>query len=136
MHMMELTRNSACFYLMEQVFMQDVLVKEVCDAGRRIGRPIPIKGDTRQKPDKYMRIESLLEPMHRNGDLYLNETERYNPHMVRLSEQFMAFAPGSRAHDDGPDAVEGAVWYMVNRDAIGKIADFAAYERHTSNKHW
>jgi predicted phage terminase large subunit-like protein len=136
MHMMELTRNSACFYLMEQVFMQDVLVKEVCDAGRRIGRPIPIKGDTRQKPDKYMRIESLLEPMHRNGDLYLNETERYNPHMVRLAEQFMAFAPGSRAHDDGPDAVEGAVWYMVNRDAIGKIADFAAYERHTSNKHW
>jgi predicted phage terminase large subunit-like protein len=95
---------------MEQVFLQDVLVKEVSDAGKRCGRPIPIKGDTRKKPDKYMRIESLLEPLLRNGELYLNEAEKYNPHMQRLVQQFIAFVPGGSAHDDGPDAVEGAIW--------------------------
>lgn len=107
--------EAACYYFMEQVFMQDVLVKEVSDAGRRIGRPIPILGDTRQKPDKFMRIESLLEPLHRNGQLYLNEAERHNPHMQRLAEQFTTFAPGSHAHDDGPDAVEGAIWLVTHK---------------------
>jgi hypothetical protein len=110
--MMNLVGSNACYYYMEDVFMQDVLIKEVSDAGKRHGRPIPIRGDRRQKPDKFMRIESLLEPLHRNGELYLNETEKHNPHMQRLAEQFMAFAPGSRAHDDGPYAVEGAIWII------------------------
>ena len=105
--------------------MQDVIVKEVSDAGKRTGRNIPIRGDTRRKPDKFMRIESLLEPLHRNGQLYLNAAERDNQHMQRLAEQFVAFAPGSRAHDDGPDAVEGAIWkineILLKKDAKGGI---------------
>lgn len=104
-----------CLFFMELVFMQDVLVKEVNDAARREGRHLSLRGDTRKKPDKYMRIESLLEPMVRNGTLFINEAERYNPHMQRLVEQFGAFAPGSSAHDDGPDAVEGAVWIITNK---------------------
>lgn len=135
LNIMDLTRDVNCSYLMEQVFMQDVLMKEVTDAGKRIGIPIPIKGDTRQKPDKFMRIETLLEPMNRNGDLYLNEQERYNPHMMRLVEQFTAFAPGSRAHDDGPDAVEGAVWYMVNHGK-NKVTAIEHYPRTESSKHF
>jgi predicted phage terminase large subunit-like protein len=121
---MDLVGGRTCFYLMEQVFLQDVLVKEVSDAGKRCGRPIPIKGDTRKKPDKYMRIESLLEPLLRNGELYLNEAEKYNPHMQRLVQQFIAFVPGGSAHDDGPDAVEGAIWTinekmnMLQRNAM------------------
>lgn len=121
---MDITKGCACYFFMEEVFMQDVLVKEISDAGKRTGRPIPIRGDTRRKPDKFMRIESLLEPLHRNGELYLSEAERHNPHMSRLVEQFCAFAPGSHAHDDGPDAVEGAVWIInqklaiIDRDAI------------------
>ncbi len=111
-HIMDLVGIECCYYLMEENFMQDVIVKEVSDAGQRTGRSIPIRGDTRRKPDKFMRIESLLEPLHRNGQLYLNTEERDNPHMKRLAEQFIAFAPGSRAHDDGPDAVEGAIWQI------------------------
>lgn len=115
LNIMQLVGGRSCYYHMEQVFMQDTLVKAVSDEGRKLGITIPISGDTRQKPDKYMRIESLLEPMHRNGELYFNEAEKQNPHMVRLAEQFIAFGPGSRAHDDGPDAVEGAVWQIINR---------------------
>ena len=43
--------------------------------------------------------------------------------MKRLAEQFTAFAPGSRAHDDGPDAVEGAIWkineILLKKDGKG-----------------
>ena len=116
---MNLVGGLVCYYYMEQVFMQDVIVKEVADAGRRTGKTIPVQGDRRKKPDKFMRIESLLEPLHRNGQLYLNEDERNNPHMERLAEQFVAFAPGSRAHDDGPDAVEGAVWIINEKKGKG-----------------
>lgn len=111
-NIMRLVGSQSCYYFMEQVFMQDVLMKEMSDTAKREGRNIPIRGDTRKKPDKFMRIESLLEPLHRNGQLYLNESERHNPHMQRLAEQFVAFAPGSRVHDDGPDAVEGAIWII------------------------
>jgi predicted phage terminase large subunit-like protein len=101
--------------------MQDVIVKEVNDTRLRNGRTIPMRGDNRRKGDKFARIESLLEPLHRNGQMYLNAEEKDNPHMQRLAEQFIAFAPGSRAHDDGPDAVEGAVWQIIIK--CGGIAD-------------
>ncbi len=124
-NIMDLVGSACCYYLMEETFMQDVIVKEVSDAGKRTGRNIPIRGDTRRKPDKFMRIESLLEPLHRNGQLYLNTAERDNLHMKRLAEQFTAFAPGSRAHDDGPDAVEGAIWQLneilLKKDSNGGI---------------
>ncbi len=107
---MELVKGRSCYFFIEEVFMQDVIMKEISDAGKRNGRIIPIRGDNRKKPDKFTRIESLLDPLHRNGQLYLNEAEKHNPHMERLAEQFMLFSPGSRGHDDGPDAVEGAVW--------------------------
>ena len=107
---MELVKGLNCYFFIEEVFMQDVIMKEISDAGKRNGRIIPIKGDNRKKPDKFTRIESLLDPLNRNGQLYLNEAEKDNPHMERLAEQFMLFAPRSRGHDDGPDAVEGAIW--------------------------
>ncbi len=117
---MNLVGGCACSYFIEASFMQDVIVKEVSDAGMRTGRAIPVNRDVRKKPDKFTRIEALLEPLYRNGQLYLNEAERHNPHMERLAEQFAAFAPGSRAHDDGPDAVEGAVWIMNEKMAKRK----------------
>ncbi len=121
---MDLVKGCNCYYLIEEVFMQDVIRKEIADAGKRTGRNIPISGDTRKKPEKFMRIESLLEPLHRNGQLYLNENERHNPHMKRLAEQFVSFTPGSRAHDDGPDAVEGAVWKIGDIMGRGGIITF------------
>lgn len=124
---MQLVDGFACYFYMEQVFLQDILIKEFYETGKRIGKTIPISGDQRVKIDKHTRIESLLEPLNRNGKLYLNEHERNNTHMINLEDQFRAFAPGSRAHDDGPDAVEGAV-YLINSKsstlAAGSIETF------------
>ena len=100
---------------MEKVFMQDVIIKEINDTGAKSGMLLRILPDERKKPNKYTRIEALLEPLNRNARLYLNAKERYNPHMIRLAEQFKAFSPGSSAHDDGPDAVEGAVWLLMEQ---------------------
>lgn len=124
---MDRVGECVCYYYMEQVFMQDVIVKEVSHAGAKRGRHIPIRGDTRRKPDKFMRIESLLEPLNRNGQLYLNENERYNPHMQRLVDQFTTFAPGGHAHDDGPDAVEGAIWQINSGYASSSAAQIVSF---------
>jgi hypothetical protein len=122
--LMQMVGECNCYYYMEEVFLQDILLKEFYATGKRNGKIIPITGDRRSKPEKFMRIESLLEPLNRNGKLFLNENEKHNPHMQRLQEQFLALAPKSRAHDDGPDAVEGAVWMINNKEtarATGNI---------------
>ena len=104
------------YYLMEANFIQDTLIQEFykksIEGDRKV---IPLKGDHRKKPEKFTRIESLLEPLNSNQKLWLNEAEASNPHMKRLEEQFLALEPGSSAHDDAPDAVEGAIWTINNK---------------------
>lgn len=96
------------YWAAEEVFLQDMILKELHDIFQTQKVAINISGDKRKKPDKFTRIEAALEPLNTNGKLFLNEAERQNPHMQVLEEQFKALEPGSKAHDDGPDAAEGA----------------------------
>jgi len=133
---MNLVGVRSCYYLMESNFIQDILMQEFFKVGEAAGRTVPIKGDDRKKPDKFTRIESLLEPLNRAGKLIFNEKEKQNPHMMRLEEQFKALQPGSRAHDDGPDAVEGAVWILNNKARELAPASFISRKNfHESNKY-
>lgn len=133
-HIMDLVGMRSCYFLMEQVFLSDLIIKEVYEAGKRRHRTIPLSGDARTKDAKFVRIESLLEPLNRNGKLYLNQDEESNPHMQRLDEQFLALAPGSRAHDDGPDAVEGAVWIINNKEATRAAGSITLFKRKPNSK--
>ena len=136
-NIMNMIGDSACYYFMEEVFLQDTILKEFYTTGKSRDKTIPINGDKRQKPDKYTRIESLLEPLNRNGKLYLNEYEKHNPHMQRLAEQFMALAPGSSAHDDGPDAAEGAIWIINNKETMKLAGNTAVIKnKPISNKRY
>lgn len=119
--MMKIVGSNTCYYFMEEVFLQDIFLKEFYTTGQTNGKTIPIAGDKRPKADKFVRIESLLEPLNRNGKLYLNEAEKDNKHMQRVEEQFTALSPKSRAHDDAPDAVEGAVWMLNTK--LGNPSD-------------
>ena len=123
----QLSGNARCRFYMEDVFMQDVLRRELNDACAKSAPGLYVNADKRKKQNKYARIEALLEPLHRNGLLYLNEDERHNPHMVRLEGQFTALAPKSSAHDDGPDAVEGAIWLLQLMGGTGKEAEIACF---------
>ncbi len=102
---------------MEANFLQDLLLDEYQAEGNVRNYQLPIRPDKRSKPDKYTRIENL-EPLWQRGNLRFNEAERKSVDMLTLRDQFLAFPTG---HDDGPDAVEGAV-SLLQRG--GRSADF------------
>lgn len=102
--------NDRCpiYWFAEENFLQDIILKELHEAFVQLKASIAISPDKRKKPDKFTRIEAALEPLNTTGKLFLNEAEKDNPSMKVLEDQFLAISPKSRAHDDGPDAVEGA----------------------------
>ena len=107
----EFGKDAPIHYYMESNFIQDLLFDEFTQMGNETGLHIPIKGDSRNKPDKFQRIESL-QPMFERGLIFLNEAEQESAGMKKLVEQMMLFEKGSRSHDDAPDALEGAVWML------------------------
>lgn len=105
--------NGSVRYFMEANFMQDMLMDEFRKVGEKVGYQIPIVGDTRKKPDKFARIETL-QPLFERGDVIFNEDEKDSQGMQVLVEQLLCFEKGSKVHDDAPDALEGAVWLLGN----------------------
>lgn len=95
---------------------------------------MPVSPDDRDKPDKFSRIEGNLEPLNRRGSLIFNEDESDDPHMTRLVEQFKAIEPTLPAHDDGPDAVEGAVWIINNK--LRRLAPIKVGQDRRTSKKW
>jgi len=122
------------YYLMEANFLQDIILQEFYRASMERKKTIPISGDMRSKPDKFTRIEALLEPLNRNAKLYLNLAEEHAPGMRVLREQFLSLEPGSRAHDDAPDAVEGAVFELNRRWATDQTKGVTAIPYKNKNQ--
>lgn len=92
---------------MEEVFFQSILYKDFNAAAKTKGYSLPLRGDTRKKPDKDQRIMSLAGYFER-GQWYFNEAERSNHHMENLIFQFTSYQPGHTGiKKDGPDACEG-----------------------------
>jgi hypothetical protein len=102
---------------LQDPFYQQVFLPLFNDKAKEHGYTIPIKGDDRKKPDKPVRIEGNLEPLNIQGKLILNEAERENPHMKRLADQFELFSMTMRAPAEGPDAIEGAVCIINQKNA-------------------
>lgn len=75
-----------------------------------------IVGDETKKTDKATRIESVLEPLDREGHLIFNEDEKSSPYMQELLNQFTLFDMQLAYCADGPDAVEGAVSIMQRKE--------------------
>lgn len=94
---------------LQNPFFEQVLMPLVYDYAKANSLPVlPVIPDSRDKPDKWFRIEANLEPLNRNGSLILNVAEKDNPHMQRLESQFLGASISSKSMD-GPDAVEGGV---------------------------
>lgn len=111
---------------LQDPFYQQVLLPLIHEYGKTEGGVIPVIPDTRDKKDKYFRIEGTLEPLNRMKLLVLNQAEQDDKDMKRLEGQFKAVSPNSKTMD-GPDAVEGAVFKakekisMLGVDAIQVI---------------
>lgn len=104
---------------MEDAFLQDLMWKELDAMGADKGFVLPVGADKRSKPDKFMRIEAM-QPLFQRGIIEFNEDEQNDPGMVKLISQFLAFERGSRINDDGPDAIEGAIYILNERSRDGK----------------
>lgn len=99
-------------YRMEANFIQDLLLKDFDEEAIVRGYHIPLSPDKRAKPDKVTRIENL-SPLFERGLIVFNEAEKQNPDMQKLVGQLLGFPTG---HDDGPDALEGGVYYLNRAD--------------------
>jgi phage terminase large subunit-like protein len=99
-----------------QYFIIDQLRRYLADANANFY----LSADMRKKADKFSRIETALEPLNRQGKLFLNLDEKDSPGMKVLEDQFLALDPSLSAHDDGPDAAEGAK-YIIDRKIIAAM---------------
>ena len=118
------------FYRIEWPWIDDTIKLEIAAANERENVTLPLLPDDRDKPDKYQRIGSLLEPLNRNGQLWFNIDDKDTLHMRNMRAQFKAFGPKSRAHDDGPDAVEGAIW-TINSKTINDTSKVSVQQAQT-----
>lgn len=107
--------NVAGEFYMEEVFLQDLLYDDFNQVGTEKGFRLPIKGDTRKKPDKDARIIATSGDFQR-GNTYFNLAEHSNHHMKELYTEFLLFEPGdTRIKKDGPDSYEGARWLLQQK---------------------
>lgn len=101
-------RQVACRHYVEGNLQQKMILnphyESQCDAVDLNWRP---RFDERKKPDKQGRIESL-SVLFENGTIGWNSEEAGSNDMIVLKNQFLSFPNGN---DDGPDAVEGALFY-------------------------
>jgi predicted phage terminase large subunit-like protein len=114
-------------YYMEANFMQDLMLDEFRQVGNTLGYHVPIRGDSRKKPDKFARIEAM-QPLFERGLVLFNEQEINAAGMKILEEQLLLFERGSKAHDDAPDALEGAIWILSQR-ARSSSAKYVTIQR-------
>ena len=96
---------------MEANFMQDLILDEFQREGDIRGYQLPIMPDKRKKPDKLARIEAM-SPLWERGFFWYNEKYKDDTDMQTMIQQTLAVEQGSHAHDDGPDACEGAVYKL------------------------
>ena len=106
-----LPEDAAVTIYMEANFMQDTILDEFEREGRQRGYQVPVTADKRKKPDKFARIEAV-SPLWERGLVFYNEKLKNDNDMKTGIEQTLAFEKGSRAHDDGPDADEGAIYKL------------------------
>ena len=118
---------------LQDPFYQQVLLPLVYEQGSANGTVLSVTPDTRDKPDKYFRIEGTLEPLNRMGLLVLNIDEKEDPHMKRLEAQFKGVSANSRTMD-GPDAVEGGVHIIKQKITIASMGDIQGFKRKRSSK--
>jgi predicted phage terminase large subunit-like protein len=106
-----LPEKCAVRFFMEANFMQDIILDEFATEGVTRGYQLPIMPDKRQKPDKLQRIEAI-SPLWERGFIFYNEALKDSPDMIAGIEQTLALERGSHAHDDAPDADEGAIYIL------------------------
>ncbi len=109
----QLPDNIVVDYYMEANFIQDLIMDEFATEGIDRGWQLPLRKDKRKKPDKHARIEAM-SPLWERLLFYIDNDIKDKEDTKVFLSQLLAFEKGNSGHDDGPDALEGAV-YILNR---------------------
>ena len=96
-----------------EMCIRDSLKEELAKASAKAGLYLPIE-EVQQTSDKVMRVQTLQPDVK-------NKYIKFNRRHKRLLEQLTQFPMG--AHDDGPDALEGA------RSIAKKVKRFRILDR-------
>ena len=103
-----------CEFYMEANFLQDLLIDEYVVEGMNRNYQLPVRPDNRKKPQKFQRVEGV-SPFFERGMVIWDRKLKGDKDAQTAVDQFLAFEPGSRIHDDAPDAFEGAVFLLQQR---------------------
>ncbi len=103
----ELLKHNISYYI-EGLFAQDEFVNDFDMVGDELGWYIPVIADKKSKEGKHDRIESMTGYFQR-GNIWFNEQNKNSVDQQELENQLLAFAKGSGAHDDAPDAMQSAI---------------------------
>lgn len=103
-------------HYMEANMLQDLIYSEYMAYSPVKGYPLPIRPDKRAKPNKEQRIEGISGLFER-GLIKFNEALQNTADYGAFLNQLLAFPNGN--HDDGPDALEGAVHMLQKRIGTG-----------------
>lgn len=104
--------GSTIKHAMEANFIQeDIHGKELERVEKEQGRRLRVFMDRRDKPAKFERIETLA-PLFKRGLIRFNVLQKDNTGMKTLRSQLLGFEKGSSINDDGPDALESAIWML------------------------
>lgn len=95
-------------YYIEGLFAQDEFVNDFDAVGDELGWYVPVVADKKAKTGKFDRIESMQGYFQRRN-VWFNESEKDSTDFSELTDQLAAFAKGSGAHDDAPDALQSAI---------------------------
>lgn len=117
----QLPEEAAVSIYMEANFMQDMILDEIQREGEQRGYQLPIMPDRRKKPDKFARVEAI-SPLWERGCFYYNEKLQNDPDLRAGIDQTLSFEQGSRAHDDFPDACEGAIYKLQKQTREASFA--------------
>lgn len=128
----ELPEDVVMMVYMEANFMQDTILDEFEREGNLRGWQLPITPDKRKKPDKFARIEAV-SPLWERGFVWYNEAQKDDIDMKVGIDQTLAFEKGSRAHDDAPDADEGAIYKLQKQ--IREESFTPSFGRRNSSKY-
>lgn len=121
-------------YYIEGLFAMDDFVNDFDEEGAERGYYIPVIADKQPKANKFDRVEGMAGFFER-GNMFFNELLMQCTDFLALFDQLLAFEKGSGAHDDGPDALQGALAKLNNITFVEKFKPRIGKKRITKNRY-
>lgn len=94
---------------------------------------IPVRKDTRNKPEKFERVDGTLQPIDEAGNLLFDEKLKGTEDMETMEAQMLSVSPDCKIMD-GPDCNEGGTWIIQNRKVTRTNTSYAFGQR-TSHRY-